>query len=162
MPDKKQDIQDSPEDKDKLQSDTSSIDMPEVKDIPGQEHIHPIPLRGLSDTTSSSDGEEGKGVVDSLNRNEEDDPLIVSGNDTDISNEEVAMLERMEGFEASDDNINLSHAALDNTDEEGEMLNESDDLSGRDLDIAAAEQDDPMEEIGEEDEENNIYSPEDD
>lgn len=158
----KKDLTDSPEDQQKLEQINTSIDMPEVKDIPGQEHIHPAPLKGLNDVTPSSDDEEGKGVVDALNRTEEDEPLIVSGTDTDISSEEVTMLERMDGFEASEDNVNLSHASLDNSDYEGDALNESDDLSGKDLDMASAEQDDSMEEIGEEDEENNVYSPEDD
>lgn len=158
----KRDLTDSPEDQQKLEQINSSIDMPEVKDIPGQENIHPAPLKGLNDVTISSSDEEGKGVVDALNRAEEDEPLVISGNDTDISSEEVNMLERMDGFEVSEDNENLTHAALDYTDDEGDALNESDDLSGRDLDNAAAEQDDDMEDIGEEDEENNVYSPEDD
>lgn len=39
-----------------------TIDMPDVKDIPGQEHIHVPHLRGLNDITISSDDEEGKGI----------------------------------------------------------------------------------------------------
>lgn len=162
MADKKQDLHDSPEDNEKLQSESNSIDMPEVKDIPGQENIHPVPLKGLSDVTASSDDEEGKGIVDSLNRAEEDEPLIITGTDTDISSEEAEILDRLDGFEATADNESLTNAALDNKDDEGDYLNERIDLSGSDLDIASAEQDDPMENIGEEDEENNIYSPEDD
>ena len=158
----KRDLTDSPEDQQQLQQIDNVMDMPEVKDIPGQENIHPAKLKGLNDVTISSSDEEGKGVVDALNRSEEDESLIVSGNDTDISSEEVNMLERMDGFEVSEDNENLTHATLDHTDNEGDALNESDDLSGRDLDIAPAEQDDDMEDIGEEDEENNVYSPEDD
>lgn len=159
------DLPDSPQDQQKLKPENSQIDMPEVKDIPGQEHIRPIPLRGLSDITPSSDDEEGKGVVDSLNRPTEDEELIVTGTATDISAEEVQMLERMDGFEATTDNENLATASLDHTDFDGEELNEEsfgEELSGADLDVAPAELDDPMEAIGEEDEENNLYSPDGD
>ena len=41
--------------------------MPEVKDIPGQEHVHPPRMREMEDTTSSSAGEEGEGILDDLN-----------------------------------------------------------------------------------------------
>ena len=36
------------------------IDMPEVKDIPGQEHVRPPKMNEMADTTASSDDEEGK------------------------------------------------------------------------------------------------------
>lgn len=158
----KRELTDSAKDQQKLEQINSTIDMPEVKDIPGQENIHAAPLRGLQDLTISSDDEEGKGVTDSLNSTEEDDPLIITGTDTDISSEEVMMLERMEGFEATTDNENLTIATLDQTDDEGDKLNVSEDLSGSDLDVDAAAQDDKMEQIGEEDEENNLYSDNDD
>jgi len=61
----------------------------------------------------------------------------------------------------SPDEQQLKRAALDNTDEDGEPLNEqgsAEDLSGGDLDIPGAEYDDKQEIIGEEDEENNAYS----
>jgi hypothetical protein len=56
-----QDIQDAPKDTEKLQSEEYiEMDMPEVKDIPGQEHIVSIgPLGEMADTTLSSDDEEG-------------------------------------------------------------------------------------------------------
>jgi len=37
-------------------------------------------------------------------------------------------------------------------------LNEAENVSGKDLDVPGQELDDPMEDIGEEDEENNEYS----
>ncbi len=61
----------------------------------------------------------------------------------------------------SRDNVNLRRSELDNKDNDGELLNEksgADDLSGEDLDIPGAEDDDADEAIGEEDEENNGYS----
>jgi len=42
------------------------MDMPEVKDIPGQEHVHVPPLGELADTTASSADEEGYGILDEL------------------------------------------------------------------------------------------------
>ncbi len=90
------------------------------------------------------------------------DELIVTGNDTDISPEELSMLEGMDGFEASADNQNLADSSLDGHDSEGEELNVKSfgtDPSGDDLDVAITRLDDTMEEIGEEDEENNLYSP---
>ena len=61
----------------------------------------------------------------------------------------------------SRDNENLKRSALDNTDEEGVLLNEDSsahDYTGEDLDIPGADLDDANERIGEEDEENNGYS----
>ena len=59
-----------------------------------------------------------------------------------------------------DDN-DLDRAQLDDTDDDGEPLNEkssASDQSGRDLDVPGADDDDDNEDIGEEDEENNEYS----
>lgn len=49
-----------------------NLDMPEVKDIPGQEHIRPPRIRGMIDITVASSGEEGRGLLDDLNKEEED------------------------------------------------------------------------------------------
>lgn len=68
--------------------------------------------------------------------------------------------EPIDGNEGQDD-ANLHNAELDDTDEDGEPLNEkssASDQSGKDLDVPGAEQDDDNEDIGEEDEENNEYS----
>ncbi len=54
----------SPEKKEETEPGSFTIDMPDVKDIPGQEHIHVPHLRGLNDITISSDDEEGKGIWD--------------------------------------------------------------------------------------------------
>lgn len=53
------DIQDPISDQERLQPETVIIDLPEVSDIPGQEHFVPAPLGILADTTISSDDEEG-------------------------------------------------------------------------------------------------------
>jgi hypothetical protein len=41
---------------------TLIVDIPDVVDIPGQEHITPPPLGELADTTISSADEEGEGL----------------------------------------------------------------------------------------------------
>jgi len=78
---------------------------------------------------------------------------------TNISPEERARLDDSMLNSASVDNMNLKRSALDTVDADGDPINESTaNLTGEDLDIPGAEQDDANEEIGEEDEENNMYS----
>ena len=57
-----------------------------------------------------------------------------------------------------EDNLNLKEEQLDYTDDDGDALNEGSDYSGKDLDVTGNDLDDGDELIGEEDEENNIYS----
>ncbi len=59
-----EDISDSAKDEERLQADRATIDLPDVRDIPGQENVHVPPLGELADTTISSDDEEGKGIFD--------------------------------------------------------------------------------------------------
>ena len=86
----------------------------------------------------------------------------VNDNDSFITATEKAMLdEAMHTDPLSQDEINLNHSSLDNTDEDGDTLNEmsvADDVTGENLDIPGIEEDDEDEIIGEEDEENNGYS----
>ncbi len=84
-----------------------------------------------------------------------------SETDSNVSPAERALLDESIENSMTGDNMNLKKASLDNTDNDGEPLNEgsmSDDLSGEDLDIPGAELDDNNEDIGKEDEENNSYS----
>jgi hypothetical protein len=67
-----EDLHDSPEDEKKMQKEESTIDMPEVRDIPGQEHIHVAPLGELADTTISSDDEEADQLLKDLNEEPKD------------------------------------------------------------------------------------------
>jgi hypothetical protein len=88
---------------------------------------------------------------------------IDSNQETDsaITPEERDLLDDSLDNSLTSDNENLRRSALDNTDEEGELLNVASmnhDLSGNDLDVPGSEDDDDNEEIGEEDEENNSYS----
>ena len=81
--------------------------------------------------------------------------------DAEISPTERSLLDQSIENSMSVDNDNLSRSALDNFDDEGELLNEeifAEDITGGDLDVPGSELDDANEDIGEEDEENNSYS----
>lgn len=67
------DLTDSPSDIERLQPEYTTIDLPDVNDIPGQEHVHPPSLGELADTTISSDDEENILNGDSLDSMGEDD-----------------------------------------------------------------------------------------
>jgi len=148
-----QDLPDSKKDRKQLQQEETTIDLPEVKDIPGQEHIHVPPLGELADTTISSADEEGAGLLDDLNSEDTD-----KNPDADVSKTEKTLLRDASETLPTRDQDNLNRAKLDRTDEDGELLNEKTGLSGSDLDVPGSEDDDENEEIGEEDEENNAYS----
>ena len=153
------DLHDSPRDAEKLRPDVATIDLPEVRDIPGQEHIHVPALGELADTTISSADEEGAGVLDDLN--DEDDASIRMGTEADISGNDQVMLETANNFQATEDEDRLRKASMDNTDFEGESLNEGsfgEERTGSDLDVPISDTDDANENIGAEDEENNSYS----
>jgi hypothetical protein len=152
------DLMDSKHDQERLQPDEATLDLPDVKDIPGQEHIHVPPLGDLADTTISSDDEEGIGVFED---DVEDETIITMGEESDIPKRDKEMLETAEDYMPTRDEDNLRRAALDQTDEEGDPLNEEGfgkDKTGEDLDVPGAALDDRDENIGEEDEENNPYS----
>lgn len=139
--------------------DTGKIDLPEVKDIPGQEHVRAPRLGELVDNTSSSADEEGDDVL------EPGDTDIEQGTDADVTPDERKALENVSNLDAgSRDDEALVESRLDDVDNDGDPLNEEgfgDDYSGKDLDVPGTEDDDLDEEIGEEDEENNSYSVDD-
>lgn len=151
------DLTDSPGDiREMQQAGETVINLPDVKDIPGQENIVPAPLGEMADVTVSSADEEGDDIF-------EDDTSEVIDEDADsnVSRIEKEDLEKTANDMPEGDDANLREAALDNTDDDGIPLNEGsfkNDLSGIDLDVPGAEDDDDDEETGEEDEENNDYS----
>ena len=150
------DISESEKEKQELKPDKASLDLPDVRDIPGQEHIHVPPLGELADTTISSDDEEGTGLFED---DEEDETKIVMGSEDDIPREDKVALQRMDNLDVSqEDDAKLLRGMPDTKDTEGEPLNEKFNLSGSDLDTAIVDEDDADENIGEEDEENNTYS----
>ncbi|MES1215199.1 MAG: hypothetical protein ABUT20_06775 [Bacteroidota bacterium] len=134
---------------------TITIEMPEVKDIPGQENIKPPRIYEMMDVTVSSADEEGEGLLDDLNK--EDDDVIVDkkSNVSDAERKLLAKTDRPVTEEQKD----RKKLSLDKTDG-SDLLNEESDPAdmGKDLDIPGSELDDDDESIGEEDEENNIYS----
>ena len=117
------------------------IKLPDVEDIPGQEHINAAPLGELADTTSSSADEELP-----------DEEADIAG-DSNVSDDERELLDEAANSDpVYRDERNLRDARLDERDEDGELLNEEE------LDVPGAELDDDGEDIGAEDEENNSYS----
>jgi hypothetical protein len=143
--------------------DKNTIDMPEVSDIPGQEHIKPLRLGELSDETASSADEEGDDVLGPLDK--ADDGGLGLDRRSNVSKDERAMLAGLDRRRDDSEDEPLQTGLLDSTDEDGAPLNEksfgserNDDLSADDLDIPGAGDDDADEALGEEDEENNDYS----
>jgi hypothetical protein len=153
------DLKDSARDLDKMKSEFTTIDLPEVKDIPGQENIVPLSLGELADETIASADEEGDGIfADNIDEEIEESK---ESNDADVSSSEKNDLETAANDMPTEDDINLRKAALDDTDEDGTPLNEESfkkNVTESDLDIPGSENEYKDEQPGEEDEENNAYS----
>jgi len=145
------DLPETDNDKKQLEPDEATLDLPEVKDIPGQEHVRPFLPGEMADVTISSADEEANELLDV-------DEDILADNATNVTNDEKDLLRRSSESMSSADDRQLNYATLDNTDEDGTPLNEKVNLSGSDLDVPGSEEDDANEKIGEEDEENNAYS----
>ncbi len=151
--DKERDLPDSVRDRKSMKQEETIINLPDVKDIPGQEYVRPPRIQEMEDTTIASAGEEGKGVFDEIG-----DQEIASGFNSNISRDEIELLEEATDTVHTDDELALKRAMIDQKDDDGDLLNEAVDVSGSDLDVPGSEDDDANEEIGEEDEENNFYS----
>jgi hypothetical protein len=149
------DLPESKDDKKHLQSEAATLNLPDVKDIPGQEHVRPMPPGEMADTTISSADEEADNLF-------KDDEEILEDVATNVTPEEKELLKRSSESMETRDDVQLKQAKLDQTDDDGEILNESTDQSGKELDVPGSEEDDANEEIGEEDEENNPFSLNDD
>ena len=139
--------------------DKNTIDLPEVSDIPGQEHIRAPRLGELADSTASSADEEGDDV---LEPGDGDDDLRLDRR-SNVSKDERAMLGSIDRRRDDIEDESLRTGLLDSTDEDGTPLNEksfgnerNDDLSADDLDVPGEDDTDEM--PGEEDEENEDYS----
>jgi hypothetical protein len=112
----------------------------------------------LADTTISSADEEGEGLFED---DEEDETDIVMGTQADITKIDKQMLETGDDYVPTIDANNLRQASLDNTDFDGEELNEGsfgDQISGSDLDTQEISTEEKSEFLSETDEENNTYS----
>ncbi len=56
------DLPDNKHDLERMKQERTVIDLADVTDIPGQEHIKPAPMGDLADVTASSADEEGEGL----------------------------------------------------------------------------------------------------
>lgn len=151
------DLPDNEHDAERMKGEIFTIDLPDVSDIPGQEHIHVPRIREMEDVTCASDDEEGVGIFGDDNK---EDGLI-AGTDADVSADEMDLLEIADKEMPGTDEQQLHRASLDDKDNDGDPLNEGgmgSDESGEDLDTSGIDEDNRMENIGEEDEENNMYS----
>lgn len=149
------DLPDSKDDLDKLQPEETFIDLPDVKDIPGQEFVNTPPLGALGDTTISSADEEGTNIFDE----DEDEDLTRMGTDADVGRNERKALEQVDYIPTRDED-NLRNARMDNVDFQNEPLNErsfGEERSGRDLDVPGADESSTGS-LGQGDEENKYYS----
>jgi hypothetical protein len=121
-----EDITDSLQDQEKLKGDLASLDLPELKDIPG--------ASGKKKTNNLPDNLETISSAD-----EEADELFEDGKEspeTDVSPLEKELLN--DAFDPSYDvDLPIQSLSLDDRDNEGELLQESGmdkDLFGKDLD----------------------------
>jgi len=153
-----QDLRDSPQDREKMKTETVIIDLPDVSDIPGQENIVVPDLGEMADTTISSDDEEGLGLFGDDDGDEDTD--LVMGNEADVTATEQSVL-RSADEDLPFEDPRLRKSELDRTDDQGDLLNEGSlatDVSGGDLDTATNEENLDNEALGQGDEENATYS----
>src|SRR5204862_7712076 len=106
------DLAESKRDKKLLEPDEARLDLPDVKDIPGQEHVRPLPSGEMADTTISSADEEANDLLDT-----DEDLLLDKTNN--VSNMEKDLLQRSIESMATTDDEQLNIADLDKTDEDG-------------------------------------------
>jgi hypothetical protein len=157
------DLRDSEKDTRAMEEQPTTMDLPEVKDIPGQEHVKVPRMKEMADTTISSADEEGDDILgtDDELEDAELDNLDDEADDADVDDVERALLERSSESMSTDDDQRILQARVDSTDDDGELLNEEteeDEIAGDALDVPGSAADDDDEAIGEEDEENNNYS----
>jgi len=153
------DLPDTPHDAERLKGEETFIELPDVKDIPGQEFVHVAPLGELADTTISSADEEGEGLFEDDATDADDD--AIPGTEADVSKGERVALQRASNDMPTTDDNQLQRARMDNTDFEGERLNEGSfgaTRTGNDLDIPDAVDETTTDALGQGDEENDYYS----
>src|ERR1700712_3593046 len=75
------DIHDSAKDEEELKEEPFTLDLPDVADIPGQEHVHVPQLNQFADTTIASDDEEGEGLFED---DADEDTDLVMDKETDV------------------------------------------------------------------------------
>ncbi len=152
------DLPDSPEDQEKLRAEETIIDLPDVKDIPGQEFVNVPAIGEMADTTISSADEEGEGVFGP------DDRITAAPGsaDFDVRPDEREALGDTTYMPTRDED-RLRQARMDNVDFQGEPLNEGSFgegqlLSGADLDTNTSQDETLTDAMGQGDEENKDFS----
>jgi len=147
------DLPDSEKDRKEMEEEETTIDLPDVKDIPGQEHVHVPHFGEYGDTTISSKDEEGGDLFDEDDDDDTDD-------ESNVSKTERKLLQKAAVQTPGDeDEAAVRAAALDRTDEDGTPLEESNllkDRFGEDLDLPEAEEVTDEDETAEDDEEEDI------
>jgi hypothetical protein len=103
-------------DEKKLQPDEATLNLPEVKDIPGQEHVKPPPLGELADTTISSDDEEGKTVLD--------EDILFENRESNAFSEEQKIIDQNKELSPAEAG-KVRDAAMDDIENEGDPLNDT-------------------------------------
>lgn len=136
------DIQDSPEDQEKLKPEETTLDLPELKDIPGAARTLKNASLLPGDITISSSDEEGGDLLD-----DEEDELSDENNmedDRNVSATEKKMMR--DSLDPSyDTDLPIHSISLDRKDDDGVLLNESGmdrDLFGEDLDDGLVKEED--------------------
>ena len=150
------DLPDNEHDKERLEREETTIDLPDVSDIPGQENVRAPVMGEMADTTISSADEEG----DEIFEEEDEDLDLRMGTRADVSREERQALAD-DNYMPTRDEDNLRDARMDNVDFQGERLNEKsfgEERSGRDLDIPGNTDETRTDAMGQGDEENKHYS----
>lgn len=155
-------MDDSASDRERLKQETAAMDLPEVSDISGQEHITQANIAGaMADSTQSSDDEE-RASAQNENPGENDNEAFVMGTEADVTDEDLILLgDRNEDRDGGDDEM-MDKEGLDDTDFEGEPLNEDRvdmDSTGYDLDMPTDDEDRaPNAASAPDDEENDYFS----
>ena len=112
---------------------------PSNEDITKQMERVPVDVENLAPAGSVANPIKKPETAASLPQESvEDEVKIVPGTEADVTREDLRMLNATEGAYADSSNSNT--------------------VTGEDLDVPGADEDDPNEDIGEEDEENNYYS----
>lgn len=153
------DIPDNDRDRRELESEEVIMELPDVKDIPGQEFVQVPQMGELADVTIASDDEEGVNVI-GLNDDDGDAESETSGAGGDISRDERMALAD-DTYMPTHDTDNLRRARMDNADFEGEALNEGgfgDVASESELDVPGTTDSLAADGIRGNDEENANYS----
>lgn len=133
------DIQDSPEDQEKLKPEEATLDLPELKDIPGAIRSGKNASLLPGDTTISSADEEGSDLLD-----DEEEVANLSGDGNRVTALDKQLLR--DSFDPSyDTDLPVHSISLDDKDNDGTRLNESGmdrDLFGEDLDDQLVQEED--------------------